>query len=183
MLSLTRFNIIYQGKENDFERAAIIIKDRDELLHANILSSFGEVLTSVKRFSSALSYHMKALDIYIKLDDKYGMARDYRNIGVLYDKMGRPDDGQEYQNKALSTERINADTLFNEGLDHKNSGRYKGALECFERARHINPTNFKFKKIIDGTAILVKNYRSNKIFVSYSRIDATDFADHIRRTY
>jgi hypothetical protein len=79
--SFARFNIIYQGKDNDFERAMGLTTNKQK--SAYISSYLGLVVSHLGLFSKALEYHKGSIDIYENINDKYRMAGDYKNIGIV----------------------------------------------------------------------------------------------------
>ena len=52
------------------------------------------------QYYKALVYHERSLNIYDRIDDKYGLKEDYKNIGVVYYNMGDYPKALDYHNKA-----------------------------------------------------------------------------------
>jgi tetratricopeptide (TPR) repeat protein len=99
VLSIERFNVIWQGKDNDFDRAIRLAKDR---WMASYSSSFlGSILRMLGRYNVALEYHKIALSIDEELNDKIAMAKDYNNIGLVLHYQGNFDLALQYYKKAL----------------------------------------------------------------------------------
>jgi tetratricopeptide (TPR) repeat protein len=142
VLSLERFNTIWQGKDNDFERAIKLAKDRSSA--SSILSYLGEISYRVGRYARALDYHKEALTIDEELNDRTGMSRDYTNLGYILDNVGNQDQALEYHKRAL---RIDQDLnnrvgmggdYGNIGLVYYSHGKYKEALEYHNKALEIH---------------------------------------------
>jgi tetratricopeptide (TPR) repeat protein len=141
VLSLERFNSIWQGKDNDFDRAIRLAKDRR--LASHISSYLGLVLYTVGRYIPALEYHNKALKIHQELNDKVWMAIDYRNIGAVLFRQGNYDQALQYHNKSLAIHKELNDKVWM-AIDYNNigavlfrQGNYDQALEYHEKALHI----------------------------------------------
>jgi tetratricopeptide (TPR) repeat protein len=100
VLSLERFNVIWQGKDNDFDKSMRLAKDRS--VASGISSFLGSILTSLGIYDKALEYLKKALAIHEELRDKVVIARDYGNIGSVLLYQGNYDEALEYLKKALA---------------------------------------------------------------------------------
>jgi tetratricopeptide (TPR) repeat protein len=99
VLSIERFNVIWQGKDNDFDRAIRLAKDR---WMASYSSSFlGSILRMLGRYNVAPEHHKIALSIDEELNDKIAMAKDYNNIGLVLHYQGNFDLALQYYKKAL----------------------------------------------------------------------------------
>jgi tetratricopeptide (TPR) repeat protein len=153
VLSLERFNVIlFQGKDNDFDRAISLAKDRS--LASAISTNLGLVLVGLGMYGEARKYHEKALAIDQELNDRLEMARDYRLIGnVLYNQRdyNQRDYGEalNYYNKSLEIHqelnnrlemardyRSIGNVLRNPG--NQNQPNYELALEYHEKALAID---------------------------------------------
>jgi tetratricopeptide (TPR) repeat protein len=100
VFSFEHFNLIWQGKDNDFERAVGLAKDR--LLASFISSYLGLILHTLGMYSAALENHNKALAIHKELQDRVGMAADYKNMGNVFYSQDDSDQALQYHTKALA---------------------------------------------------------------------------------
>jgi predicted GNAT superfamily acetyltransferase len=78
--SLARFNIINQGKVNDFEKAIQLAADR--LNCAYILTNLGLISSEIGIYARTVDYYIRSIAVYEELNYRVGMAGDYGNIGV-----------------------------------------------------------------------------------------------------
>ncbi len=103
--SLAQFNIISQGKDNDFERSIIFLRDKKdkeyEQTSAHILRYLGGISKDIGLYTKAEEYFKKSIDIYNKIGNIVGLTRAYRNIGRVYYNMGEYEQALEYYNKAV----------------------------------------------------------------------------------
>jgi tetratricopeptide (TPR) repeat protein len=140
--ALARFNIIYQGKENDFERAAELTAGKQQSAH--ILRYLGFITYELGMLSKELDCHNKALKIDKELNDRVGMGNDYTNIGNVLRNMGNYPQALEHNNKALEIHTSLNDKVgmgndyTNIGLVLSNMGDYPQALEHHNKALEID---------------------------------------------
>jgi tetratricopeptide (TPR) repeat protein len=141
-LSLEIFNVIWQGKDNDFDRSIRLAKDR--LLASFISTYLGLILHALGRYNPALEYHKKALAIDAVLQNVRRMAIDYNNIGAVLFRQGNYDQALEYHKKSLAmNKKLNdqkgiAGAYRNIGLVLKDQGIYDQALEYHKKALEID---------------------------------------------
>jgi tetratricopeptide (TPR) repeat protein len=140
--SFARFNIIYQGGDNDFESAIKLTTNRQ--LRAVILRHLGLVVYQLGMLSKALDYLKKAQEIDEGLNDRVGMARDYANIGVVLQNIGNNNEALDYLKKAQEiheglNDRVGmARDYANIGNVLKNIGNNNEALDYLKKAQEIN---------------------------------------------
>ena len=104
--AFARFDIIYQGGDNDFESAIKLTTNKQ--LRAHILSYLGIVVSQLGMSSKASEYYRRSIGIFEGLDDRVGMAKNYTNIGVVLSNMGNNKEALDYHKKALEIEeRLN----------------------------------------------------------------------------
>jgi NB-ARC domain len=82
VLSIELFNIIWQGKDNDFDKAIRVAENK--VVASGISSLLGLILHTLGRYNAAVKYHKKSLAIHEELKDKLGMAGDHTNIGSMF---------------------------------------------------------------------------------------------------
>jgi tetratricopeptide (TPR) repeat protein len=63
--------------------------------------NIGLVYRRQGHLDQALAYSRKSLDIYLRIDDKFGIANLQNNIGVIYKSQGQYEEGLEWFRKAL----------------------------------------------------------------------------------
>ena len=138
------FNIISQGKDNDFEHSVTFLQDIDNQQKGGyILSYLGLILKETGLYAKAIEYHKRSLRISKIIDDRVGLARDYGNIGVVYYKMGNYPQALEYYNKALEIDKELNDRVGlgkdygNIGVVYDEMGNYPQALEYHIKALEI----------------------------------------------
>jgi tetratricopeptide (TPR) repeat protein len=137
VLSMRRFNLIIEGENNDFDRAIELTKDPQ--LRSYILVYLGLILQTLGMLTTAHKYHEKALAIHEELNDKVGLALDYRNIGIGLRKMGNLKEALGYHKKALAIhEELNdkvgiAGDYANIGIVFRKTGNLKERLESFSK--------------------------------------------------
>jgi tetratricopeptide (TPR) repeat protein len=97
--AFARFNIIYQGGDNDFDRSINLTKNPD--LRVSILNMLGLIMRTIGLREEALVYHERALEKDEELNrDRLGA--DYRKIGIVYQVMGNHEKALSYFEKALA---------------------------------------------------------------------------------
>ena len=139
---IRRFNIIFEGENNDFERA-LTLTNRSHL-KAEISTLLGSILNRLSIYNKALEYHKKSNDINRALNNRSGLAKDYLNIGWLYSKLHDYKQALEYHSRALGEyQQLNDKS----GIARENSymglalsklGRFQEALEYHRRAIAID---------------------------------------------
>jgi tetratricopeptide (TPR) repeat protein len=142
VISLTRFSIIAQGKNNDFDRSIELTKDLE--MSANISTLLGSILDTLGLLISALQYYKRSLDLHKKLNDRVGMAGDYKDIGLVLWNMGNYKEALDYHNKALDIDKQVSDRT-RMAADYKaignvfwKMGNYKEALDYHNKALDIH---------------------------------------------
>jgi tetratricopeptide (TPR) repeat protein len=146
--SLAQFNLISQGKDNDFERSIIFLQDKKdkeyEQKSADILRYLGLISKYIGLYTKAEEYFKRGIDICSRIGDRIGLAGDYKNIGVLYYDIGDYEQALEYYNKALEidtdlNDRVGlAGDYKNIGVLYRNIGDYEQALEYYNKALEID---------------------------------------------
>ena len=140
--ALTRFNIIFQGKDNDFERAIEIATEPVRI--TEISNAIGGILLRIGRFSKSLQYFRRAFEIDSKLDEKEFIAWDYNSMGIALQNMGKYDEALNYHKKCLAIfEELNREKEMawgysGIGLIFMNMGKYEEALNYHKKCLDIS---------------------------------------------
>jgi tetratricopeptide (TPR) repeat protein len=143
--------LIAQGKDNDFERAIRLAKDRS--VASGISTYLGLIFEILGIYGKALEFHNKALAINEHLQDRVGMAKDYGNIGNVLHERGNYDQALEYHKKSLAIyeelqDKVGMATAFgNIGIVLDKQGNYDQALEYHKKSLAIDE-EFKDKTAI-----------------------------------
>ena len=111
----------------------------DERLHADALLRLGSALLE-SGSAQALSEYHRALEIYVRLDDRYGQVRCRINIGIAYSRAGDRGAAEESYHAAIALGRsASAPDLcglatLNLGVLHSQRGECAPAATCFTEA-------------------------------------------------
>ena len=138
LLALARFNIIYRGKDNDFERVMELTKNKE--LSANASSFLGKILYHLGMLSTAFEFLTRTIIIYEEMNDKNRVATEYTNVGKVLNNIGRLQEALEYFRKALMIEEeLNHRDAISRNYENigdifRNMGRLQEALEYFRKA-------------------------------------------------
>ena len=165
--SLARFNIIFQGETNDFDRAAEIAKDRSR--KAEILRALSQILSGLGILSKSLEYGKRSLEVHREINDTVGMTADYTNIGVVPSKIGKLQEALDSHNKALEIDmQLNntvglAGDYGNIGNVTWNMGRLQEALDSHNKALEIH------KELNDIVGLAGDYYNINFVFTNKQR--------------
>jgi len=95
-------------------------------------------------YLKGLEYFHKSLEIYEELNDKYGIAKNLGNMGIIYEKQSIYSKALEYYNKALNlNQKVEnrfgiANNLGNIGNIYELQSIYPKALEYYQKALKIN---------------------------------------------
>jgi tetratricopeptide (TPR) repeat protein len=149
VLALERFNIIWQEKDNDFDRAIRLAKDSSMV--GSILRNLGLIFEFLGLYGKALIFHNKSLAINEELQDKGGMAKDYGNIGSVLYRQGNYDQALQYHYKSLAIHQELQDKLGmainyrNIGDVIANTGNSQQAIESYSKGLEI------FKELEENT--------------------------------
>ena len=142
--SLARFNIIFQGESNDFDRAIEMAEMEDRELGADIQREIGSNLLSIGMFSKSLQYFERRLQTNIELDRMEEIAWDYYSIGSALKGIGKFEEALNYNKKSLQTfENLNykkemAWSYSGIALTLLDMGRYKEALDYHSKCLVIS---------------------------------------------
>jgi tetratricopeptide (TPR) repeat protein len=142
LASIARFNIIAESEYSDFDRAIELTNN----LHvgADISLFLGLIFSNLGLLSKALGYHRRSIGVHEKLNDRVGLASDYKNIGNVLRGMGRYQEALDSHNNALKIhEKLNdkagmANDYSNIGVVLGNMGKYQEALESHNKAHKIH---------------------------------------------
>jgi tetratricopeptide (TPR) repeat protein len=99
VLVIKQFDIIREVENNDFDRAKSLSSPQ---IAADISILLGLILYKAGRFSIAVEYHTRSLEIHRSLNDRPRMAYDYKNIGVAVRENGNLKESLENHKQALS---------------------------------------------------------------------------------
>lgn len=97
------FYFIFQGKTNEIDRAMQVTNNHS--LRADLSLALSYILSNLGILSEALEYGKRSLDIHIPLNDRVGLAKDYKNIGNVLGNMGKIQEAIESHNKALEIDK------------------------------------------------------------------------------
>jgi tetratricopeptide (TPR) repeat protein len=143
VLALERFNVILlQDKDNDFDKAIRLAKDRS--VASFISTTLGLILQLLGMYSKGLEFHEKALAIDEYLQDRGEMAADYANIGVVLYSQGNYDQALDYHKKALAIHEDLQDRVgmaadyTNVAIVLRDQGNYDQALDYHKKALEID---------------------------------------------
>lgn len=102
--SIARFNIIAESEYSDFGRAIELTKNNRQV-GADISTWLGLIFWNLGILSKALEYDSRSLGIHKELNDRVGLAGDYKNIGNVLGDMGKNQEALESHNKALEIDK------------------------------------------------------------------------------
>ena len=120
--SIARFNIIAESEYSDFDRAIELTKNNREVAVC-ISSLLGLIFSKLGILSKSLVYHRRSLLIDEGLNDRQGLAGDYRNIGNVLGTMGNLQEALDSHNKAMKIgEELNDRVLLT--ADYTNIGYF-----------------------------------------------------------
>jgi protein O-GlcNAc transferase len=108
---------------------AIVLEPGLAAAYANL----GTVLSALKRFGDAASSYERAL----ALDPNNRAA--HSNLSLALVELGRYDDALAAAHIAAKRHHTSAEVMNNLGVIHKTRGEIALAIECFTRARQLNP--------------------------------------------
>lgn len=107
------------------------------------LQNIGLIYRRQGRHDQALAYARRSLEIFLSIDDKFGIANLRNNIGVIYKAQGLYDEGLEWFQEALQGfQAIRAmpgvaRSLNNIGDTYRLQGRYDDALATLQKSLQI----------------------------------------------
>lgn len=145
----------------------------DKLKIAGVLSRAGSLLLKERRFSMAISYFERSLEIYRTLDYKPGLAKNYSYLGKAYTDMGKYEDGIGHFKRAIETQEELGDkagiahNLNNVANLYSYLGDYRESIGLLEYALSISegirePTQEAKTLINLGTINLrLRNYKKS----------------------
>jgi len=106
---------------------------------SKVLNNLGLIYQNVGSYNKSIEYHLKSLDMKIKMKDSIGIANSY-NIGAIYYELKNYIKSYEYFKNALSiSQKINnikttASLLNNLGLIKQQQGNYEKSIEYFNQS-------------------------------------------------
>lgn len=115
-------------------------KQGNDTLLAYCYSILGAREKYIGNFETALTYHLKALDIRIKLNDTAGLAITYNDIGIVYKNMKRWHEALDFYRKANQYALLAGNTTSvsytynNLGTVYNEIGQYDSALLSYQNA-------------------------------------------------
>ncbi|MEI6139925.1 MAG: sensor histidine kinase [Mariniphaga sp.] len=178
------------GKALEFhEKALSIYQDlKDSLNIAKTLMHLGSLHLSreycetrteeqiQKDCIDAMGYYNRSLDLYKQKNDPDGIARLNTNIGMAYNRMGKPDIALGFVEKSLSFYRKNNNTqdlstsLFNISKIYNRLLKYDEALLCLKEANdiclqeHLTEGIQFLYEVIAQTYYNLKDYKNSRDF-------------------
>jgi tetratricopeptide (TPR) repeat protein len=141
--SIARFNIIAESEYSDFDRAIELAKNNPKVA-ADIASWLGLIFSNLGILSKALGYHRRSLIIDEELNDRVGLTKDHKNIGVVLYYIGKYQEALDSHNKALKIdEELNdrvglAKDYMNIGNVLRNTGKLQESLDSHNKALKID---------------------------------------------
>jgi len=121
----------------------------NEQRKADILNVIGNIyFNHQKNYKKSLEYYSNSLEISIKLDDKFGEALLYNNIGISYSSLKEYDLALEYLLKSYNIKTEINDTasiyitLSNIGELYYEKKEYEKAIEYFRKSIKLNNDDY-----------------------------------------
>ncbi len=108
-----------------------------------VFLEIGQLLVRTGEMDRALGYIHRALGGYRRLDNRLGMCKSLRNLGVIYFELGEFDDAEAAFEEAIAIAQheglsiLYADISNNLGTIKNIRGNWKAALECYTRAHDL----------------------------------------------
>ncbi len=163
-ISLARSNFI-KGVEVAESALQASLKSNDKLAVAESFRAIGINYHNANKRDSAISYFLKSLDIYSKLDDSKGVAKVYNNLGNSYKYFNNEKALYFFRKTIEIAKKQSLDNLI--GSSHLSMGtiltknkEYKAASFEYYKALSI------FKKINDekGLLLSLQNIGTNQYY-------------------
>jgi hypothetical protein len=141
MLAVARGRLGDSARARQLAGASVAVARElgDERLHADALLRLGSALLESGSAQAFSEYH-RALEIYVRLDDRYGQVRCRINIGIAHARVGDRDAAEESYHAAIALGRAaSAPDLcglatLNLGVLHSQRGEFAPAATCFTEA-------------------------------------------------
>lgn len=156
--TLSAYILVQQGilfsHQADYDSALIMLFDALDIYEevgdakklAGTLNSIGNVYYFTQKGSpqtEAEKYYTEALEMYLKLKDKEGLAKQYGNLGLIYGNRKEWPKAIEYSQKSLQYYKEVgkktgiATSYVNLGYVYMETGNYTSALENLKQALEI----------------------------------------------
>ena len=163
--SIARFNIIAESEYSDFDRAIELTKNNREAA-AGISSLLGLIFWKLGILSKALGYHRRSLGIYEELNDRVGLASDYKSIGLVLDGMGKYQEALDILNKALKIlEELN--DRVGMAKDYKNIGIVLDHMGKLQEALDSHNKGLKIDEELNDRVGMAKDYSNIGIILGH----------------
>ena len=121
----------------------MLTKKKDSVLLVTVINNLGTIAYDKKDYSRSLEYYQKALQLYIDLKDKDGIATSYNNIGLAYLDTKEYSKAKVYFFKALKLANeldlydFSGDIFSNLKFYYEETGDYKNALYYYEKSNEV----------------------------------------------
>ena len=115
-------------------------KTRNKKLQADATSLWGRVQRRQGNYARSLDFYQEALNLYLKLDEKPGIANSLDRIGLNFRNLGDYDQALDFHLRALDIREALSDpqgvsmTLTNIGHVYRNLGNYNLSLDFYKRS-------------------------------------------------
>ena len=150
-------------------------------IKSDTCAQIGQRICKQGDYDRALGYLQRALGTYRRLDDKSGICRALRNLGVVYVELGEFEEAVSTLEEATEIaetigERVlQADLINNLGAVLNMRGERQKALEYYQRSLDMYTSENEIRK----TA-----YTINNIAITYKETGQTNLAfEHFKRSF
>jgi len=148
---------------SNFKKAELYAKSQKDL--GLIYTFIGQTYNAKGNYDDALYYFNRALNIFINLNERRGIATLYNNIATVYYNQGDVDKALEYYQKSLdleSDEKQKAKTYNNIALIYDSKEDYNKAIEYFKKAIEISEKYGQYHDVAKIMLNLGNTYRKAK---------------------
>ena len=123
---------LYPDTDNNIHKLATKYKNE---VKCNVLSRMGVDFLKQQNYDSAILKFKEAINL--NPEDH----RNYSNIGIVYIKQGQTEKAIIWMRKSVEVSSDYSRGYFNLGTLFLNTGKYQSAVNSFNNAAKINPTN------------------------------------------
>ncbi len=131
---------IYQRK-GDMERAIFEYEKaiQERPAYPNALFNLGNIYTDLGDYNQAIIYYKRAVDYHTTFSDALV------NLGMALTKKGRIREAIDYLKRAIDSGENQSAAYNNLGIAYLRMEDYDKALECFEKAFSLEPSNINIR--------------------------------------
>ncbi|MEM6345248.1 MAG: tetratricopeptide repeat protein [Bacteroidota bacterium] len=175
ILNLLNYQGIFAHRESDWELAtnsykqAIKIVEKQALNRPGLYMNLGMTMVNQGNFYEAIDYYFKALTLFEKEDDPFGMAISYNNIGVAYYDRKDYENALDYYNKAFdafsrTNNKINAlQTKSSIANAYESMGEFDKVLETMEEVLKLSEEAGDEMLLVETKTNMARFYAAKKI--------------------